>query len=430
MTTSAPRDEHERHVGRAAPGRGGQPGQELPSAETGELNEMAASATLPHARHLLRPRAAKAFTAIRIQTSTRRDSSEWALGANCWPASGESCRQQERSGGRPNRPYGLISQPRELLPRNKTPDTIAGWKAAADGLLSAACCAFHRNMEISSRYAWMYKLQPACFKWAAMAAMASHHVRLALFPLRLDTDCTGYVDIPHSLRRHKLLLTKDVNTIRAANNAIFNDIFWVHFAYVTADDGIERLRALLHAEPHYAHVLAGFEAIDQGRRVLDDGMASAQARQRADDLIWKGNVDLLKHEQRAVVQPHFDRLSRASAWLVSTGSATSFEARGVRPEITHFTSFYLYSFTQGIPHALRARAWPTITRFDDRWRWLVTSVVPRFRRFDADTRLVDASLRHIFDQAGDFALAPCVLPRPPADRPRRAAQSRNGADRA
>jgi hypothetical protein len=79
----------------------------------------------------------------------------------------------------------------------------------------------------------MYKLQPACFKWAAMAAIASHHVRLALFLLRLDADHTGYVDIPHSLRRPKLLLTEDVNTIRATNNAIFNDLFWVHFAYVT-----------------------------------------------------------------------------------------------------------------------------------------------------------------------------------------------------
>ena len=78
-----------------------------------------------------------------------------------------------------------------------------------------------------------------------MAAIASHHVRLALFPLRLDTDRTGYVDIPHSLGRKKLLLLEDVNTIRATNNAIFNDIFWVHLAYVSAEDGIERLRALL-----------------------------------------------------------------------------------------------------------------------------------------------------------------------------------------
>jgi hypothetical protein len=232
-----------------------------------------------------------------------------------------------------------------------------------------------------------------------MAAIASHHIRLALFPLRLDTDRTGYVDIPHSLGRPKLLLTEDVNTIRATNNAIFNDLFWAHLAYVSAEDGIEHLRALLHAERHYAPVLAGFETIDQGRRVLEDEMASAEARQRADDLIWKGNIELLEHEQRALVQPNFDRLSRSSAWLVAIGSATSFEVRGVRQEIADFTSFYLYSLTRGIPHALRARTWPRITRFEDRWRWLVTSVVPRFRRFDADTRLVDASLRHILDEA-------------------------------
>jgi hypothetical protein len=251
-----------------------------------------------------------------------------------------------------------------------------------------------------------------------MAAIASHHVRLALFPLRLDTDGTGYVDIPHSLARQKLLLTQDVNTIRGTNNAIFSDIFWVHLAYVTAEDGIERLRALLQAERHYAPVLAGFEAIDRGRRVLADGMASAQARQAAHDLVWAGNVELLQHEQRALVQPNFDRLSCAYARLISIGSATSFEVRGVRKEVACFTSFYLYSLTRGIPHALRAQTWPRITRFDDRWRWLVGSVVPQFRRFDADTRLVNASLRHIVDEARAFASTPCVLPRSPADRSR------------
>ena len=294
----------------------------------------------------------------------------------------------------------------------------------ADGLLSDRCCAFHRNVEISAHYAWMYKSQPACFKWAAMAAIASHHVRLALFPLRLDADRTGYVDIRHSLARRKLLLTEDVNTIRATNNAIFNDIFWVHLAYVTADDGIERLRALLRAERHYARVLAAFEAIDQGRRVLEDGMASAAARQSADDLIWEGNVKLLEHEQRALVQPNFDRLSCTFARLASIGSATSFEVRGLRREVASFTSFYLYSLTRRIPHALRAHAWPRITRFDDRWSWLVTSVVPHFRRFDAETCLVDASLRHIVNEARDFASTPCVLPRSPADGPRRAGQPR------
>src|SRR5262245_31410414 len=81
----------------------------------------------------------------------------------------------------------------ELVLRHGAPDTIAGWKALAEGLLTSQCCAFHRNMEISSRYAWIYRSLPTCFKWAAMAAIASHHVRLALVPLRLDADRTGYV---------------------------------------------------------------------------------------------------------------------------------------------------------------------------------------------------------------------------------------------
>ncbi len=308
-------------------------------------------------------------------------------------------------------PDALIPNPHEFVVRHGAPATIAGWKVLADGLLTNQSCAFHRNLEISSRYAWIYKLLPAYLKWAGMAAFASHHVRLALFPFRLDTDRTGYVDIPHSLRRQKALLLEDVNTIRETNNAIFDDIFWVHLAYGTAEDGIERLRPLLGAEPHYAPVLAGFEAIDQGRRALEDGTASAEARRTAEDLIWVGNVQLLEHEQRALVQPNLDRLSCAFARLFSIGSALTFEVRGVRQEISYFTSFYLYSLTRGVPLVLRAQAWPRITRFDDRWRWIVTSVVPRFRRFDGDTRLADASLRRIFDEARDYASNPCVLPR-------------------
>ena len=299
----------------------------------------------------------------------------------------------------------------ELVDRIGTPDTISEWKAVADGLLTSQCCPLHRNMEISSRYAWLYKSLPSCFKWAGMAALASHHVRLALFPLRLDTDRSGYVDVPPSLFRRKLLLIEDVNTIRATNNAIFDDIFWVHLAYVSAGDGIGRLRALLGSEHHYAPVLAGFETIEQGRLVLADRPVSADVRQAAEDLIWKGNIQLLEHEQRALVQPNFDRLSCAFARLISIGSATTFEARGIRPDVAYFTSFYLSSLPRAFRHGRWRQAWPRITRFEDRWRWVVTSVVPRFRRFDADPGLIDASLRRIVDEARVYASTPCVLPR-------------------
>lgn len=302
------------------------------------------------------------------------------------------------------------SELRELVSRVGEPETITGWKALADGLLVNRACAFHRNMEISARYAWMYGLLPACFKWVGLAAFASHHVRLALVPLWLDTDRSGYVNIPRSLGRQRLLLMEDVNTIRETNNAIFNDIFWVHLAYVSGDDGIGRVRALLQADSYYGSVIAGFEAIEQGRRVLEGRSASTLDRQAAEDLIWAGNVQLLEHEQRALVQPHFDRLSCAFARLVSLGSATSFEVRGARQEAGYFTSFYLDSLTRGLPRVLQSRGWPRITRFDDRWWWILASVVPRFRRFGADQKLIDTSLHRILDAARDHAATPCRIP--------------------
>ena len=190
-------------------------------------------------------------------------------------------------------------------------------------------------------------------------------------------------------------------------------IFWVHLVYASTDDGIERLRALLGNDQHYGPVLAGFETIDAGRRVLEDPAASAAARQAATDLIWDGNIQLLEHEQRTVVQPNFDRLSRTFGTLFSAGSSLSFEARGLRAELSYFSSFYLYSFGRGLPAVLRSRAWPRVTRFDDRWSWIVTAVVPRFRRLDADARSVDASLRRIFNEARHSTSLPCSGP-PPA----------------
>ena len=180
----------------------------------------------------------------------------------------------------------------------------------------------------------------------------------------------------------------------------------------TDDDGIELVRVLLRPEPGYQPLLAGFEAIHQGRRLLEEA-SSTESRREAHDLVWAGNVALLEHEQRALVQPNFDRLSCMFARLVSLGCATSFEVRGVRHEAAYFTSFYLYSLTRRLPQALRTRSWPRITRFDDRWGWLVSSVVPRFRRFDSDPRLISASLRRIANDASAYAAMPCVPPLTP-----------------
>jgi hypothetical protein len=83
----------------------------------------------------------------------------------------------------------------------------------------------------------------------------------------------------------------------------------------------------------------------------------------------------------------------------------------VRGELSYFTSFYLSSIATRAPHVPRAARWPRITNYDDRWSWIVRSVVPKFRRLDADMRLVDVSLRRIFDDGRTYSLLPCVVPR-------------------
>src|SRR5262249_33886494 len=154
-------------------------------------------------------------------------------------------------------------------------------------------------------------------------------------------------------------------------------------AYSAAENGIECLRRILRADDHYASVLTGFEAIDLGRTTLEDERASPEAQQAARDLIWRGNIKLLEHEQRALVQPNFDGLSCSFARLFSLGSALSFEVHGTRRHYSYFTSFYMYSLTRGMPQVWQSQAWPRITRFEDRWRWITTRIVPRFRRLEA-----------------------------------------------
>ncbi len=276
------------------------------------------------------------------------------------------------------------------------PDTIAGWKALAEGILVDERCAVRRNRQISSCYAWAYMALPSCFKWAGMAAIASHHVRVALLPLHIETALRGSAGRTHRPGRWRAL-TEDVNTIRDTNNDIFDDLFWVHLAYVTSEDGIGLLRTLLRNARHYAPILAGFEALDQGRRILEDAAASPTARGKARDLVWKGTLLLLEHEQRFVVQPNFDRLSGRYAWVVSMGSATSFESRGPCQTIEFFTSFYFYTLVRTNPRGLDGRMCPLITNYDDRWRWLVSSVVPRFQRVDTEPHVIRGILQRIFD---------------------------------
>jgi len=96
---------------------------------------------------------------------------------------------------------GLIPPNESLIPepqrtrspgnRNAGHDIPRGWKGRGRRSPERPVLRhFHRNVEISSRYAWMYQLPgPLASKWAAMAAIAfAPHPARPVPRLRLDAD--------------------------------------------------------------------------------------------------------------------------------------------------------------------------------------------------------------------------------------------------
>ena len=249
-----------------------------------------------------------------------------------------------------------------------------------------------------------------------MAAIASHHVRLALFRYGWTAiaratstsaepwSAQGPVDQGREhdpgdeqrhLRRHPLGPPR------------------LPVRRTTASGGCAPSWA---TSPTTRPSCAGFESIDRGRRVLDDESSSVEARLEAEQLIWEGNVQLLEHEQRALVQPHFDTLSCAFARLVSMGSDHDLRRARGRSELASSPRSTSPRSPRGA-HVPRAARWPRITNYDDRWSWIVRSVVPKFRRLDADMRLVDVSLRRIFADGRTYSLAAVRRPARRVERP-------------
>ena len=281
--------------------------------------------------------------------------------------------------------------------RGNPPASISEWKKLAEGLLTEQPCVFHRNLEISSLYAGMYRRHPDLFKWAGMAAFASHHVRVALYPMRLAADRRGFVDLPRGIRRFEVLRMSDFDTIRRTNNAIFNDIFWLHLAYDGCAEGLARLRSLVAGHDHYEAALEGFEAVERGRLLAAEGHAEG-----GEESIWEGNIQILRHEQEAVVQPAFLRLSTGFARLFSMGSSLDFEVRGLRQQARYFTSFLAYMLARRAAALLRQGRLPRITHLEHRWDWICGGIVPRFRRLDGQRGEVLSYLEGIVGEARSY----------------------------
>ena len=268
--------------------------------------------------------------------------------------------------------------------------SLEDWKGHAQSLLSRQPCVFVRNGQISALYAALYLRRPELFKWAGLAAIASRHIRVALWPLRLGASGEE-IDLPRALGRWQALRIADADMIRRTNNDIFDDIFWAHLVYDGDPQGLAELERLVAGTSH-AEIGQAFRRMDEGRRLL------AVSGTTASILVWDANERILEHEQRVMVQPNFDRLSCAYARAFSFGATAGLDVDGRRRVTSVLTSFYGYSLRRRVRAAGGTRL-PLLTSFDDRWAWMQGSILPRFRRHERRDEGLRRTLSAIIDEA-------------------------------
>ncbi len=267
--------------------------------------------------------------------------------------------------------------------------SLEDWKAHAQSLLSRQPCVFVRNGQISALYATLYLRRPELFKWAGLAAIASRHIRVALWPLRLGA-AGDEIDLPRALGRWQALRITDADVIRRTNNDIFDDIFWAHLAYDGDPAGLAEFESLVRGTPQGA-VGAAFRRMDEGRRLLDAD------RLGATEIVWDANRRILEHEQQAMVQPNFERLSCAYARAFSFGATAGLDVAGLRRATAVLSSFYGYSLLRRRPP--RGTRLPLLTSYEDRWAWMEGSIMPRFQRREHTRHALRRTLEAIIGES-------------------------------
>jgi Protein of unknown function (DUF2515) len=297
--------------------------------------------------------------------------------------------------------------------------TRAEWQAKAERSLPSQRKVRQRNAAITATYADLYLRHRRIFKWAGVAAFASHRVGL-LLKLYEEVGPEGLLaarrrtvaGVASALqcRQDRATVVADLDLIRKTNNDVYNDIAWAHFAY--ADGGIDSIRAAVAGRPRDRLLLAGFTDIDRGQRLT----RSRSRRAEAEDAIWRGNQMLLKHEQLVIVQRHFDHLDPGMDAFLSLMTWMDFDLEAVLPfpsgwdswkhgaamlaqvvERSDFhldyTSFYACMTSRGLPVLWQTRSLPDIRRFDQRWFWIEQRVLPLWQRVDATDPTLPRKMR-------------------------------------
>lgn len=254
------------------------------------------------------------------------------------------------------------------------------WKAAALAALPPEEAVIERNRAITAAYASWYRDHPQLYKWAGAAAFASHRIGRALLPYRLDAvaqtvEVTGAVP-----QEEPPVLFGDLDRLRQTNTAVYADTAWAHLALVDPRGGIAAVRDGLATQSTSTELLTGFNAIEEGRQLLETGGASSR---EAAAKIWEGNRLLLYHEQRNVIQPLVEKVGPAFRIFLSVTTQIDFGMPDGRPDFRTYTAFQKFM-------SKKLRPLAQFNNFTDRWQWIEESVLETWKQVDAtDAKLKD-----------------------------------------
>jgi len=255
-----------------------------------------------------------------------------------------------------------------------------------------------RSRVIAAQYARWYQLHPDIYKWAGVAAFACHRIGMALAPydfLVFDgvvTRVADDYDHPHGAE----VLFNDLNHLRQANNAFFDDVAWALAAYVDPEGGMAAVEAGIPGDAGHQGLLEAFRKIDRARPLL----ASPATRVEGEALIWEATSLIEYHGQAYSAQKFYDSIGRNFDLFMSVFTAMNFEVYIFAFSRWKFTDFYTYMWTRGLPKLIATFSPPDIRRVDHRWYWIQNRVMPIWRKVDAEDPTLERNIAGIVRAGG------------------------------
>ena len=206
------------------------------------------------------------------------------------------------------------------------------------------------NQSITCSYAKLYLENPTKFKWAGLSAIVSGVIGENLF----KNIKIGDTYISLGLQENVLQGNRDV----------FLDLYWQHLAF-SSKDGINQLRQFYCLGTISEDVYNAWENINSGDP----------------DRIWQGNLDLLYHEQKDILQAMYNK-DPNQWWIISQPCRTN-QTKGAC-----ILNSPVPNDTQVFPH-------DDISVFEQRWQWIKEQIIPKWREFETNGENKDTLIKRL-----------------------------------